>query len=166
MVRNRTIVPARYGGTCAVDEADVEEVAPCNPEPCPVECVLGDWDEWASCTASCAGGTKTRERAVVTAAQHGGEECGNTTETIPCNLFACPTPQPTPMPTPQPTPRPTPAPQDCEVSNWSAYSECTQECGGGLMVRNRTIVPARYGGTCAVDETDVEEVAPCNPQPC
>ena len=110
MVRNRTIVPARYGGTCAVDETDVEEVAPCNPEPCPVECVLGDWDEWASCTASCAGGTKTRERAVVTAAQHGGDECGNTTETIPCNLFACPTPQPTPMPTPQPTPQPTPHP--------------------------------------------------------
>merc|ERR1719331_2134191 len=130
MVRNRTIVPAMYGGTCAVDETDVEEVAQCNPEPCPVECVLGDWEEWASCTASCAGGTKTRERAVVTAAQHGGEECGNTTETIPCNLFACPTPQPTPMPTPQPTaaptqaptaaptPVPTHAPEDCEVSSW------------------------------------------------
>ena len=110
MVRTRTIVPAMYGGTCAVDETDVEEVAPCNTEPCPVECVLGDWDEWASCTASCAGGTKTRERAVVTAAQHGGDECGNTTETIPCNLFACPTPQPTPMPTAVPTPEPTPAP--------------------------------------------------------
>ena len=53
MVRTRTIAPAMYGGKCKVDETDVEEVAPCNPEPCPVECVLGDWDEWASCTASC-----------------------------------------------------------------------------------------------------------------
>merc|ERR1719487_1594345 len=81
-----------------------------------------------------------------------------------------PTPQPTPQPTEQPTPAPTPAPtyapQDCKVSSWSAYSECTQQCGGGLMVRNRTIVPAMYGGTCAVNETDVEEVVECNSQPC
>ena len=110
MVRNRTIVPAMYGGTCAVSETDVEEVVECNTQPCPVECVLSDWEEWAACTADCAGGTKTRERTVVTDAKHGADECGNTTETIPCNLFACPTPHPTPLPTPLPTAAPSPAP--------------------------------------------------------
>merc|ERR1719171_1556868 len=110
MVRTRTIAPARYGGTCPVSETDVEEETACNEQPCPVECVMGDWEEWASCTADCAGGTKTRERVVEVAAQHGGEECGDTTETIPCNLFACPTPQPTPAPTASPTSEPTPTP--------------------------------------------------------
>jgi len=59
----------------------------------------------------------------------------------------------TPAPTPKvlPTAAPTPTPAPCVASGWSAWSECTHHCGGGLQSRARSVIsPARYGGeACA-----------------
>merc|ERR1719247_2183508 len=108
MVRHRTVIPAEYGGSCAVNETDVEEVVECQTQPCSDDCTIGEWGQWTECTADCAGGKKTRERVVVGKADLGAEKCGNWTETIDCNMFACPSPQPTNGP--HPTKGPTSAP--------------------------------------------------------
>ncbi|KAM3858661.1 adhesion G protein-coupled receptor B1-like [Diretmus argenteus] len=46
-------------------------------------------------------------------------------------------------------------------SGWGRWSECSQECGGGVQVRSRACQPD--DGVC---EGIVEEGRACNPQPC
>lgn len=44
-------------------------------EPCPVDCVMGEWSPWSRCDAVCGGGTRTRTRRVVRWHQHWGRPC-------------------------------------------------------------------------------------------
>lgn len=44
-------------------------------EPCPVDCVMGEWSPWSRCDAVCGGGTRTRTRRVVRWHQHAGRPC-------------------------------------------------------------------------------------------
>ncbi|KAL1440521.1 hypothetical protein MTO96_009377 [Rhipicephalus appendiculatus] len=44
-------------------------------EPCPIDCVMGEWSPWSRCDAVCGGGTRTRTRRVVRWHQHGGRPC-------------------------------------------------------------------------------------------
>jgi hypothetical protein len=56
-------------------------------------------------------------------------------------------------------------PVDCVLSEWSEWSACDQECGGGWQTRTRTVVtPASCGGA-ACDPTFLEAKG-CNPDPC
>merc|ERR1719172_441896 len=65
------------------------EVEPCNLQPCPIDCVVDEWSEYGLCTKDCGGGIQTRVRKALTDAEHGGEPCGDLSETIECNVFAC-----------------------------------------------------------------------------
>jgi hypothetical protein len=53
---------------------------------------------------------------------------------------------------------------DCILSPYSAWSTCTNMCGGGTQFRNRTIVvmPTLHGAACAV----LSDVNQCNMHPC
>ncbi|MBN1453496.1 MAG: right-handed parallel beta-helix repeat-containing protein [Anaerolineales bacterium] len=57
-----------------------------------------------------------------------------------------------------------PASIDCEVSEWSPWSECLLECGGGTQIRTRTVLvePQNGGAACPV----LEEMQPCNTDLC
>ena len=45
------------------------------------------------------------------------------------------------------TPTTTPAPVDCVEGNWSEWSDCTKDCGGGKQTRARTgDKAAQHGG--------------------
>jgi len=55
----------------------------------PIDCQLGPWSGWSTCSADCGGGTQTRSRSVEVAAQHGGKACGATTESRSCNESPC-----------------------------------------------------------------------------
>lgn len=58
----------------------------------------------------------------------------------------------------------TPCPIDCEMRDWSGWSECTKQCGGGQQGRIRKIaVPAQHGGK-ECDATDEERT--CNLESC
>uniref|UniRef100_A0A8C4YYC2 Adhesion G protein-coupled receptor B1-like n=1 Tax=Gadus morhua TaxID=8049 RepID=A0A8C4YYC2_GADMO len=46
-------------------------------------------------------------------------------------------------------------------STWGRWAECSQECGGGVQVRNRACQPEN-----SVCQGVVEEGRACNPQPC
>eukprot|EP01060_Flectonema_neradi_P009550 TRINITY_DN167_c0_g1_i1.p2 TRINITY_DN167_c0_g1~~TRINITY_DN167_c0_g1_i1.p2 ORF type:complete len:582 (+),score=135.94 TRINITY_DN167_c0_g1_i1:1589-3334(+) len=53
---------------------------------------------------------------------------------------------------------------DCEVSEWSSWSDCDATCGGGSQTRTRTITvdPVGNGAACP----DLSETQSCNTDPC
>lgn len=92
--RTRTryvLQPPMNGGTaCDVTTQNL----PCNTDPCPQDCVLGDWGPWSVCDKLCGPSSRTRTRAIATPAGPGGVACpteAQRTETQQCNLPACDT---------------------------------------------------------------------------
>ena len=59
-----------------------------------------------------------------------------------------------------------PCPVDCQ-GNWTDWSGCSQECGGGTRFRTYKITrkSENNGATCPHDDENVE-VENCNPQAC
>jgi len=112
----------------------------------PLNCTWSGWSQWSNCSLACGGGISTQTRTKSPAARNGGVDCvGNASQTTPCNTQNCPI--------------------NCVWTNWSAYSNCSQVCGGGVSVSTRTQnPPAQYGGTpCVGNATDS---VPCNTQIC
>ncbi|XP_060104212.1 SCO-spondin-like [Heteronotia binoei] len=62
-LRHRPCHETPSGAPCAAEA--MEEVAQCNPQPCPGACLLSEWSEWSPCSASCGGGTSERSRSRV-----------------------------------------------------------------------------------------------------
>ena len=55
-------------------------------------------------------------------------------------------------------------PVDCEVENWSTWSECSGTCDGGTKTRTKRVVQyAKYGGKAC---PDLEERLLCNADSC
>jgi hypothetical protein len=54
--------------------------------------------------------------------------------------------------------------QDCVVSGWSSYSQCSANCGGGKTTRTRTVTTAPTGTGAACPATS--ETLSCNTQSC
>jgi hypothetical protein len=48
----------------------------CNTQDCPVDCSMGEWSGWTTCSSKCGGGIMQRIRNVKERAQHGGKVCG------------------------------------------------------------------------------------------
>ena len=110
-----------------------------------VDCAASEWSAWSVCDAPCGAGAQSRTRAVVTAAQHGGAPCGELVQERRCTLGACE--------------------RDCELSEWSAWSECAPasvdavgRCSGVLHgVRRRARRVRQYptaGGAACPDGDD------------
>ena len=58
--------------------------------PCPVDCVMGDWGEWSSCSAACGLNNKIqRSRPVVISEKNGGRKCPEATQFRPCDSIPC-----------------------------------------------------------------------------
>eukprot|EP00929_Paragymnodinium_shiwhaense_P010905 TRINITY_DN11597_c0_g1_i1.p2 TRINITY_DN11597_c0_g1~~TRINITY_DN11597_c0_g1_i1.p2 ORF type:complete len:380 (-),score=75.99 TRINITY_DN11597_c0_g1_i1:88-1227(-) len=101
----------------------------CNVEPCPVDCLIAQWNEWGVCSKTCGGpsepGKKERVRGLQRRAQHGGKPCEDASwESRICNHLlhqSCP--------------------RDCRWGDWSSFGDCSVTCGmhGGLSVRSRDI---------------------------
>lgn len=121
------------------------EYGACNTQPCSVDCVVSDWKEWSECSATCGGGTTSREREVLQEAQAGGRACPTLSEEALCNPQEC-------------------EPVHCEVSEWGEWGQCSALCGGGVRSRERAVVvqPDSGGESCPV----LSEMASCNEEPC
>jgi len=111
---------------------------------CYADCKVEDWSSWTKCSATCGGGTKARGRGVVQEAEIGGAGCPVLEEEEPCNTDQCPV--------------------DCEVEDWSSWSECSATCGGGTRTRERKVVQEPENGGAACQDREEEES--CKTEPC
>merc|ERR1719191_2596143 len=116
------VTPASNGGAeCPI----MIEKEPCNMQPCPIDCVVDVWSEFGACSKDCGGGIQTRVRRPITEDEHGGEPCGDLSETMECNMDACDMP--------------------CEIEPvWSEWSECSKECDWGITFQMKGV--AKEGG--------------------
>merc|ERR1712139_329838 len=57
--------------------------------------------------------------------------------------------------------------RDCVVTQWSKWTKCNKECGGGEVSRKRSVkVTAMNGGEECPNEDGLVEAASCNVESC
>jgi hypothetical protein len=151
--KRKVTMPAMLGGALCDDI--LQQVRPCETQCCddaiPVDCVWGGWTEWSTCTATCDGGERSRQRVLETPPQNGGEWCADATvrEVGTCNTVKCSELSPT----------------NGAWTVWSEWSECTAECEGGFRTRERNIHKTpENGGLPAMGDFQQYEI--CNTQVC
>jgi len=106
------------------------------------DCVVSEWMP-GECSALCAGGEQTITRTIVVQ-PNGGAACPPLIEKGACNLHPCPI--------------------DCVMGDWSEYSACSKDCGGGVMQRSRiAITEAEHGGEECGEAIDPVQ---CNVEAC
>lgn len=138
--RTVTELPSNGGAACPI----LSQTQTCNPQGCPVDCQVGAWSGWGTCSKPCGGGTQTQTRQITVQPQNGGGACPVLSQSQACNTQICPV--------------------DCKVSEWGAFSTCSASCGGGSQIRYRSIIQYPQGGGAACQ--NVSESQTCNTQPC
>jgi hypothetical protein len=147
--RTRTVItPPANGAVCPV----MEDVQPCLGSPscetaCTgpehnIDCIMGAWSMWSSCSAQCGGGFRQRTRSTMVPAACTGAPCGVAIVSEPCNQHACPI--------------------GCTVSLWGSWGTCTASCAVGGQSRHRTrdvLSQPQFGGALCPSLLQSE---PCN----
>jgi len=150
--RMRMVLHSRSAGGLGC-RAALSQAVPCQENlACPKQdCEWNEWTEWSSCSCSCGGGQRTRDRSIKKSPRGGGEPCQlrDREEVAPCNTHACKDPKCV----------------DGAWSEWSEWSPCSKSCGGGVTFRTRKVAtsasecgaPAsgndRETAFCSVDES-------------
>eukprot|EP01128_Nolandella_sp_AFSM9_P005547 TRINITY_DN2696_c0_g1_i2.p1 TRINITY_DN2696_c0_g1~~TRINITY_DN2696_c0_g1_i2.p1 ORF type:complete len:1527 (-),score=193.27 TRINITY_DN2696_c0_g1_i2:46-4626(-) len=116
---------------------------------CPINCELSEWTEFFDCFPDCNNfeevRMRNRTREVAIPAQYGGIDCpGALIEEEACVDNRCPI--------------------DCVASEWTEWTRCDLNCGGGLQNRTRTFSEPEFGGVDCVG--DLSEEQACNVDPC
>jgi len=112
-----------------------------------VDCEVSDWVA-EPCSVPCddneKGGTQVMKREVVQMNNGNGVQCARTEWIKKCNQIKCPV--------------------DCTMTNWSGWSSCTTDCGGGVKGRSRSVeIRPRNGGLFC---DTLSEATPCNTGSC
>ena len=109
-----------------------------------------EWSVWTNCSKECGEGVQTRYRSCANPPPGKyGKDCyrfGNDKDSKPCFLKICPV--------------------DGKFSEWTGFSACDKECGGGKQFRTRQCnnPPAVFGGKPCEGSTREEQE--CNKEPC
>jgi uncharacterized protein YegL len=100
------------------------------------DCEVGDWVD-NDCDVTCGGGTQSVTREILQEAgppENPGAECPPVVQKQACNQQGCPI--------------------DCKMNDWSGWTACSKDCGGGIKQKARSVeIEANNGGT-ACDATD------------
>eukprot|EP01128_Nolandella_sp_AFSM9_P000118 TRINITY_DN1019_c0_g2_i1.p1 TRINITY_DN1019_c0_g2~~TRINITY_DN1019_c0_g2_i1.p1 ORF type:complete len:835 (-),score=95.18 TRINITY_DN1019_c0_g2_i1:2-2281(-) len=143
--RTRTVLEEETGDGVCIDV--LLQTDSCNPQVCDVDCVVTDWGQWGSCSASCDGGNQTRTRTVTTPATGAGT-CPSLSESTQCNDTPCTGETDV----------------DCIVGEWTEWGVSDAECLGGVSLRTRVVVTPRSGN--GAECLDLQESDVCNTAPC
>lgn len=139
MLMERTILMGRenMGMECPELQKTGEH---CNRINCPVDCQMGEWSEWSTCTKPCGTGATTRNRNIERDPVFGGITCEATEESEKCNTDSCD--------------------KDCELSlEWSRKTNCSKACNTGFQEHHKIVLaPSKGNGTCPPHS----EMTPCN----
>eukprot|EP00397_Hematodinium_sp_SG-2012_P002720 GEMP01002728.1.p1 GENE.GEMP01002728.1~~GEMP01002728.1.p1 ORF type:complete len:1021 (+),score=174.28 GEMP01002728.1:156-3218(+) len=147
-VREITQMAEDHGVTC---EGVTKETRTCASQSCfnAMDCKLGDWTSWGSCSMTCDSGQVERHRVVFQHSGHGGIPCdGNLCEVRECTNEPCQ------------------GKLDCAWNEWGNWSACSETCGGGEYSRSRLISVAPRNGGALCEPLDMSETAHCNTMPC
>lgn len=109
---------------------------------------MSQWQEWSDCSRACSGGTRSRMRSAIKQAENRGEPAGETVEEQRCNVYGCD--------------------QDCALTEWSDWSNCSKACAGGHKMRQRQVLRQALGsGSCPAPEAPARRQAvTCNRKRC
>ena len=88
MFRRTIINPAGVAGRPCPSQ--LTKLKPCFAKECKVDCVVGPWGNWSSCSHHCGGGERIRLREIITFPADGGKLCPPLDVTKGCNAYACP----------------------------------------------------------------------------
>jgi hypothetical protein len=121
------VTRAMHGGKSC---SNMKQVQKCNPQACPVDCLVHGWSHWSKCSKTCGTGSQTKTRRVARAAKNGGKACPTTSATQKCGTATCPI--------------------HCDVGKWGAFGPCSKTCGNGSQKRTRAILklPKHGGFSC------------------
>jgi hypothetical protein len=112
------------------------------PTVATVHCTVTDWTTWSTCSKTCGAGSAMRTRKVKKAGKDA--RCPALKETKKCLVDECAS--------------------HCKVTAWKKWGKCNAKCGGGVMLRTRTVdaQPNRFGNMCP----HLSETKACNAAPC
>ncbi|KYO21980.1 spondin-1 [Alligator mississippiensis] len=171
--RQRMLKSAAELGDC---NEELEQVEKCMLPECPIDCELTEWSHWSECNKSCGKGHMIRTRMIKMEPQFGGAPCPETVQRKKCRIRKClrnPSIEKRRWKEAREKRRSEQAKKDidseqypgCKMRPWTAWSECTKLCGGGIQERFM-IVKKRFKNTQFTSCKDKKEIRACNVHPC
>jgi hypothetical protein len=124
----------------------LEEMVKCNVQRCPVDCKVSMWRD-NDCDKTCGGGAMEMFRNTTIKPAFKGKACPAPPSNASCNADPCPV--------------------VCQMGTWTAYGNCTAECGQGKQIRTRVKkVSAAFGERGCNDKEAFSDSKACTTGPC
>uniref|UniRef100_A0ABI7XIJ5 Spondin-1 n=1 Tax=Felis catus TaxID=9685 RepID=A0ABI7XIJ5_FELCA len=161
------------GSACKAETSQAEK---CMMPECPIDCELTEWSQWSECNKSCGKGHMIRTRMIQMEPQFGGAPCPETVQRKKCRIRKClrnPSIQKLRWREARESRRNEQLREEsggeqfpgCRMRPWTAWSECTKLCGGGIQERYMT-VKKRFKSSQFTSCKDKKEIRACNVHPC
>ncbi|OII77835.1 thrombospondin type 1 domain-containing protein [Cryptosporidium andersoni] len=123
----------------------------CNTYPCTERCIFGSWSEPSECSSKCGFGITKITRKVISHSHFGDSQkalstvCGVLEDSSKCFSMS------------------TDCKSNCEVGEWSNWTECSVTCGEGFQSRQRKLIIPSINRKC---NFSTEDFRPCSMASC
>ncbi|KAI4462409.1 spondin [Holotrichia oblita] len=124
-------------------------------------CAVTEWQDWSPCNVDCGRGTRHRQRTykLKVVDQHKQRETCKKTLTQRSSCYGV---------KPE-CPQDGPPAEECELTQWGKWSECSVTCGNGTKTRSRryrTRAAAKHCQQVTNNPPRLEQNLPCSLPPC